>query len=236
MSLKDSDQDEHRIQQTKRTTISQRRKLKVENDWPENHVQSISNGRPVQDQTSLMITSNALPNRSKNRSKIPDKNPVNTDLDEIGRYRPPHPPALIQPQNTPSIPSHQNHHNHNPLHVRRRPPSGTYLTSDVHVVDVSFKKPDRPQNIQPGRDPFHAPAPTNSNQTPRLPPIMRDHHHQPKIYSPRFPMDYYGTIARQSHGKNWDESMNTQRIYKPDPQTRFYDRYLHSIVDKRLAA
>jgi hypothetical protein len=233
ISLKDSDPDEYRIQPSKRT-ISKRRNLKIENDWTENHVQTIPNGRPVQDPNGLIITSNALGNRSKHRSKLPDKNATNSDMDENGKYRSHHHQIPTQPQNTPSIPSHQTHH-HNHLHIRRRPPSGTYHTSDVHVVDVSFKKPDRSSNNQQVRDQFHSSIPTIANQTPRLPLIMRDHH-QPKNQSPRFPVDYYGTLARQTHGKNWDESMNTPRVYKPDPQTRFYDRYLHNIVDKRLAA
>jgi hypothetical protein len=235
--LKDSDHDEHRIQPTKRTISRQRRKLKPENEWTNNHVQSVSSNKSSQDSSTLIITSNSLTNQPKNRSKL-------SDIDENGKHRhqqPHHYPYhqnQTQSYNPPSIPSHQNHYHHQAqqhLHIRRRPPSGTYLGSEFQLLDISFKKSDRPSYIQQAREPFHSPISPVYNQTPYLPPIIRDHY-QHKTYTPRFPMEYYGTLARQTHGSDWEEPMDIPKIYKPDTQTRFYDRYLHSIVDKRLAA
>lgn len=244
-SLKDSDHDEHKILLTTRRTISrQQRKVKNENDWTDHYTQSFTNGKPFPDSSSLIITSNSIPsNRSKHRSKLSDKNSVVTDLDENVKCRHQHLyhqyPYQNQNQshNSPSIPSQQpyQHQSQQHLHIRRRPPSGSYISSDVHVVDVSFKRTDRPSYTQQIRDPFLSPVPPINHQTHYFPPIVRDNHQQ-KTHTPRFPSEYYGTLARQTHGKDWEESLEIPKIYKPDPQTRFYDRYLHTIVDKRLAA
>ena len=222
--------DEHRILPTKKPVIQQqRRKTKIDHDSVDNHGQSMSNNhRSSQDSSTLTITSNSMANRQKNRSKLSDKSLLVTDLDDPNKSR--YHQNYLRSHNSPSIPSHQTHH-HNPPHVRRRPPSG----SEVHVVDVACRRPDRTSYLQQIRDPYHSRVSPISNQTLHLPLIINDHH-QPKTNSPRFPTEYYGTLARQTHGKNWDESLDAPRIYKPDPQTRFYDRYLHSIVDKRLAA
>jgi hypothetical protein len=234
--LKDSDHDEHRIQLTKRKIPQQHRKPKTENDSIDHRMQTLSNGKLSRDTSSLIITSNSLTNQSKKRSKIMDKNSVLSDIDENGKHR--HYPQLhhrqnqIQLQNSPSIPSLQIHH-HNSHHIRRRPPSGTPLGSNFHVVDVSFQKSSRPSYIQQTREPCHLSIPTSSNQTPHLPPIIRDQH---KTRPSRFPTEYYGTLARQTHGKDWQGSMDIPKFDKPDSQTRFYYRYLHNVVDKRLAA
>lgn len=241
VSFKDSDYDEHRIQPNKQIISRQRRKLKTEHDWTEHYLQSISNGKPSPESSSLIITSNSLANRSKNRTKLSDKNSVVTDPDEHNKYYRSqhshhHYSYQNQSHNSPSIPSQQIH-NHQPhLHIRRRPPSGAYLASDIHVVDVTFKRTDRPSLIQPTRDPYPTPVPPPSNhqQTPYFPPITRDHH-QPKTHTPRFPNEYYGTLARQTNGKDWEEPLEIPRLYKPDSQARFYDRYIHNVVDKRLA-
>jgi len=244
--LKDSDHDEHRIQPIKRTIPQQRRKLKTENDWTDNYMQSLSNGRQSQDSNSLIITSNSLTNRTKNRSKISNKNSGSSDIDENGKYRHQHHSPYyhhhqnqLQSHNSPSIPSQQTYHHHHNLqqhlHVRRRPPSGVYLGSEFQLVDVSFKKTDRSSYIQQTREPCPSPISPIYNQTSHLPPIIRDHH-QHKTHTSRFPNEYYGTLARQTHSKDWEEPIDIPKIYKPDSQTRFYDRYLHNIVDKRLAA
>jgi hypothetical protein len=242
--LKDSDHDDHRIQPTKRTISRQHRKIKPENEWTDNYQQSVLSNKSSEDSNTLIITSNSLTNRAKNRSKVSDKNSTTSDIDENGKHRqqqPHHYPYYqnqTQSHNPPSIPSPQTHyHHHQPqhLHIRRRPPSGTHLGSEFQFLDVSIKKSDRPSYIQQAREPFHSPVPPIYNQTPYLPPIIRDHY-QPKTYTPRFPMEYYGTLARQTHGKDWEEPMDIPKYYKPDPQTRFYDRYLNSVVDKRLAA
>ena len=236
-SIHSNTRDDHRVPATKKPTSQQRRKTKNDHDWTDNYGQSVSNNRTSQDSNSLVITANAVARRQKNRPKLSDKSSLITDLDELNRSRH-HPQNHIRSHNSPSIPSHQtqhyHHHHHNPLHVRRRPPSG----SEVHVVDVALRKQDRSSYLQPMRDQFHSPLSSITNQTLHLPSIVNDHHHhyQPKVYSPRFPTEYYGTLARQTHGKTWDESLDSPRIYKPDPQTRFYDRYLHTIADKRLAA
>lgn len=211
--------DEHRVLPTKKSVLQpQRRKKKIEQDSVDNH-------RSSQDSSTLMITSNPVVNRPKNRSKLSDKSSLIPDADDPNRTR--YHQNFLRSHHSPSIPSH-----HNPLHIRRRPPSG----SELHVVDVAFRRSDRTSYLQQMRDPFHSRVSPTSNQTLHLPLIINDHHSQTKTHSPRFPTEYYGTLARQTHGKNWDESMDAPRIYKPDAQTRFYDRYLHQIVDKRLAA
>lgn len=237
--LKDFDHHDH-LQSNKRAIPPQRaqRKLKTESEWTENYLQTLSHGKPAQDTNTVMLTSNVINTRSKNNPKQSDKNSINSDIDDNNKqkYR------LQQYQNrslsrdNPSIAAQQPPNSTH--HVRRRPPSGTHVSADFQVVDITFKKPERPSYLQPTREsPFHPPP--IYNQTPHLPLIMRDSYQsqqqQFKTNTPRFPNEYYGTLARQTRTKEWDEPLEIPNIYKPDPQTRFYDRYLHNIIDKRLA-
>ena len=233
VTLKDISNDEHREHPTKPTVSTQRRKLRTENDTADQSMRTFSN-KSSQDSSTLIITSSSLANRSKNRSKVSDKNSLTTDADENSKHRHHH-HHHSHAHNSPSIPSQQNHHHHHPphFHVRRRPPSGAYIGAEIQVVDVSFKKPERSPYFQQVRDPFHSPAPSIHNQSPHLPPIIRDHH---KTNTNRFPTEYYGTLARQAQTKDWEETIEIPKIYKSDLQTRFYDRYLNTVVDKRLAA
>ncbi|CAF3616092.1 unnamed protein product [Rotaria socialis] len=249
IALENSDNDEYREQLPKRTIPKQRRKLKIEHDLNDHYVPMHPNRSP-RTSNNLIITSNSLTNRSKNRSKIPEKSPANTDIEENSRHRstkphhhsPPPPPPhhhhqnLAQSHISPSIPSQQNYQHHQHLHIRRRPPSGSHVTSEMSMVDSTVKKSDRPTYFQQPRDSFHSPATPVYNQSSYLPPIIRDNHHHQKTNTTRFPTEYYGTIARQTHSKDWEESIEIPKIYKNEPQTRFYDRYLNTVVDKRLAA
>lgn len=233
------DNDEHREQLPKRKVSRQGRKQRAENDSTDHHVQSIAS-KPPQNSSSLIITSNSLTSRQKNRSKVSEKSLV-SDTEDNHKYRLQKPSHhhhnQTQPHIAPSIPSQQNyHHNHyQSFHVRRRPPSGSYISSDFQTVEGSTKKPERTSYFQQVRESFHSQASSIYNPNIYLPPIIRDCHHQ-KQNTTRFPTEYYGTLARQTHGKEWEEPIEIPKIYKPDPQTRFYDRYLNSVVDKRLAA
>ncbi|CAF1566115.1 unnamed protein product [Rotaria magnacalcarata] len=256
IGLENSDNDEYREQLPKRTTPMQRRKLKIEHDSNDHYVPMHPNKSP-RTSNNLIITSNSLTKRSKNQSKMPEKSPVNADTEENSRHRPtkphhhhypsPSPPPhphhhhhqnLVQSHISPSIPSQQNYQHHQHLHIRRRPPSGSNVTSEMSTVDSTVKKSDRPTYFQQPRDSFHSPATPVYNQSSYLPPIIRDnhHHHHQKTNTTRFPTEYYGTIARQTQSKDWEESIEIPKVYKNDPQTRFYDRYLNTVVDKRLAA
>ncbi|CAF0920748.1 unnamed protein product [Rotaria sordida] len=235
--FENSNNDEHREQTTKRTISQQRRKLKIENDSTDHNVQSHTSKLP-QNSNSLIITSNSLTNRSKNRTKTSEKN---ADIEENSKHRHSkhchhhHHQNHIQSHNSPSIPSQQNNHHQN-LHVRRRPPSGSNHSPDLQIVDTSTKKSERSSYFQQTRESFHLPATPVYNQSSYLPPIIRDHHHHPqKTNTNRFPTEYYGTLARQTHDKDWEEPIEITKIYKPGSQTRFYDRYLNNVVDKRLA-
>ncbi|CAF2543844.1 unnamed protein product [Rotaria sp. Silwood2] len=237
--FENSDHDDYREQPTKHTISQQRRKLKTENDSTDHYVQLRTSKSP-QNSNSLIITSNSLTNRSKNRSKIPEKNSLTSDIEENNKHRHSkhyhHHQDHTQSHNSPSIPSQQNHHHHQNLHIRRRPPSGSNHGIDLQIIDTPIKKSERPSYFQQGRESFHLPTTPIFNQNSYLPPIIRDHHHHQKTNTTRFPTEYYGTLARQAHGKDWEEPIEITKIYKSDPQTRFYDRYLNNVVDKRLAA
>ena len=210
----------------------QRRKTKLNNDWNDSHAQSFSN-KSSQDSSSLIITSNSITNRSNNRSKMPDKSPMKGEYDENGKHR-------HYQNHPPSIPSPQNHHSFQ--HIRRRPPSGVYNGSELPVVDMTQKKSDRTIGAnQSNREMFNSPPPPPpssmmmGNQTPYLPPITRENHY-PKAHIARFPNEYYGTLARQTQVKDWEESIEVPKFYRSDPSTRFYDRYFGIGPDKRLVA
>ncbi|CAF1271582.1 unnamed protein product [Rotaria sp. Silwood1] len=236
--IENSDNDEYREQSTKRTIKQQRRKLKIENDSMDHYVQSNTNKLP-QDSNSLIITSNSLTNRSKNSTKISEKNSLTSNIEGNSKHRHSkhychHHQNHIQSHNSPSIPSQQSNHYHQSLHIRRRPPSGSNQGTDLQIVDSSIKKSERSSYFQSARESFHVPTSPIYNQNSYLPPIIRDHHHQ-KTNTNRFPTEYYGTLARQAHSKDWEEPIEVTKIYKHDPQARFYDRYLNNVVDKRLA-
>lgn len=223
----DSDSGERR----KGGPVPQRRKGKLTNDWNDSHAQSFLN-KSSQDSNSLVITSNPLGSRSNNRTKMGEKSPGRNDYDENNKYR-------SHPNHSPSIPSPQNHHPYQ--HVRRRPPSGVHNTTEFSTFDSTPKKNDRSFQMQTGRDIFISPPPPPpssmmvTNQVSYLPPISRDTHY-PKTQIARFPNEYYGTLARQSQNKDWEESVEVAKFYRSDPSTRFYDRYFNVVSDKRLAA
>lgn len=241
------DNDEYREQLSKRTIPVQRRKQKAENDLNDHYVQMHHSKSPP-NSSALMITSNPLTNRSKARTKITEKTTLPNDIEENTKPRPTKPynhspphhyhQNLVPPSHfSPSIPSQQNYQNHQQLHVRRRPPSGSNVNSDTTIVDGTTKKSDRTTYFPQRRDSFQLSTSPIYNQSSYLPPIIREnHHHHQKQGTNRFPNEYYGTLARQTHSKDWDESIEIQKLYKNDPQTRFYDRYLNNVVDKRLAA
>ncbi|CAF0868047.1 unnamed protein product [Adineta ricciae] len=76
------------------------------------------------------------------------------------------------------------------------------------------------QEYSRGRGP-----PSIYNQSSFLPPISRDYLDRPH------PMDYYGTQALTN---DWKTLSYAPLVYKSNARTKFYDRYLSNVIDKRL--
>ena len=223
---KETENDERRDHSNRRAMPPQqhRYKPKSNHDWADQHLQSLSTKSPQEPHT-LFVTSNAITSRSNPRPKNPLRHETDENSSKHRHY----------PNHSPSIPSQPNHHHFS--HIRRRPPSGVHMTSELPLVDVSSKKFERSSQFQNTRDLFRVspspPAPLY-NPSSHLPPIVRDNHSKANVA--RFPNEYYGTLARQSHVKDWEESMEIPKVYKSDPPARFYDRYLTIMPDKRLVA
>jgi hypothetical protein len=141
--------------------------------------------------------------------------------------------------------THHHHHHHSPSqsqhhhHHLRYSPSKEYENSEFQVIDASFKKTERTSYFQPRQNSFHSPPPAiynqNSfhspppviyNQNSYLPPITRDNYY----YRP-IPTNYYST-STLSH--DWKEPIKSPKMYKPDKQTNFYDRYLNNVITKKI--
>ena len=244
-SLENFDNLEHREKSQKRRILRQGRNMQMENDVTNHCVQSFAS-KSFQNSDSLMITSNSFANQQKTGSKISDKKSLNSDISESSKrghrktHR--HYPNQIQLHNSPSIPSQQNHHHHHhhhhhhQYHVRRRPPSDSYVSSEFQIVNVSVRSSERLSSFEQVRESFHSPLLSTSSQNSCLPSITRDYHYHQKSNITRFPTEYYGTLARGAHSRNSEESIGkTPKVHGPEPPTRFYDRHLNNVVDKRLA-
>jgi hypothetical protein len=224
---RDNENDAHCDVTNERQMPLTRRKSKVNNERIDHHVQPVSNKFTSQESNTHATTSHSVITRSNKRSKPLDRHAGKFDSDDNtkSRYYANHPP---------SIPSSLNHQQ-----LRRRSPSGAFPASELPVVEISCKKYERLSQQPISRDSYHhSPSPPPSlsvgNHTSYLPPIIRDNHSKPHIG--RFPHEYYGTLARQTHANDWDESMEISNMYRPEPQARCYDRFLTIGPDKRLFA
>jgi hypothetical protein len=123
----------------------------------------------------------------------------------------------------PQLQKHHHHHHHGHHHHNHHltSPVKQYVDSEFKVIDASFKKTQRSPYFQEKQKPTHPPPPTIYNQNSFLPPIARD-------YRSVSLNDYYGT---QTFSRDWIKS---PKIYKTNPRTNFYDRYLNNVIDKRL--
>ena len=128
----------------------------------------------------------------------------------------PSPPA-VEPSSSP----HHHHHHHHHL------PSLEYLNSEFQVSDHSYKRLERSPFFQPLQGTNSSPPPMIYNQSSYLPPIGHIRTN---------PLIHYGTLSQHTITRDWSEPVNDQKVYRADPQTRFYDRYLNNIIDKRLTA
>jgi hypothetical protein len=125
----------------------------------------------------------------------------------------------------PSRLHHHHHHQHHHHIHQHSPPIKEFVDTEFRVIDASFKKNERSSYFQEKQNPTHSPPPALYHQNSFLPPITRDYYHRPSLN------DYYGT---QTFHRDWKSSIDSPKIYKADPQTNFYERYLNNVIDKRL--
>ena len=97
-----------------------------------------------------------------------------------------------------------------------------YENSEFNVIDDSYKRSERSPFILGSRQPYRLPPPAVYNQSAYLPPINP------------YPMNYYPPTLY--YNRDWKENRPEPQVYKPDAQTRFYDRYLNNVIEKRLTA
>ena len=129
----------------------------------------------------------------------------------------------VPPVPEPSAHHPHNHHHH---HHHHHLPSFEYVNSEFLVSDQSYKRVERSPFFQPLQGISPSPPPAIYNQSSYLPPINT----RPTAWN------YYGTPSDHTLSRDWIEPVNEHKVYKADPQTRFYDRYLNNIIDKRLTA
>ncbi|UJR08465.1 hypothetical protein I4U23_012734 [Adineta vaga] len=99
--------------------------------------------------------------------------------------------------------------------------------SGFKVVDASFRTGNGRNPMKGSLNRYDRAPPSIYNQGSYLPPITRDYHDRPH------PSDYYGTQALTN---DWKTLSYEPRMYKTNAQTKFYDRYLNNVIDKRLFA
>ncbi|CAF2958450.1 unnamed protein product [Rotaria sp. Silwood2] len=253
--LEDTDHIENLDQTRRQRSSQQRHKFKTENDWHDKSVPSMTE-KPSQDSNNLTMPSDASIRRSKHRSEKMnnDSTDENKRHHHVHRHRHHHHHSPTQSQQhhhhhhhspTQSRQHHhhrhhhhsptqsqqqQHHHSHHHHHHRHShdhfSPSKEYVDCEFQVVDASFNKSERTPYFQRTETPPHSPPPVIYNQPSYLPPITSDYHSGPNS------TDYYSI---HTLSKDWRDSIKSPQIYKADPQTTFYDRYLNSVIDKKLA-
>ncbi|CAF1356674.1 unnamed protein product [Rotaria sordida] len=239
--LDDADNIERLNRPSKQRSSQQHQKLKTENDRNDHSVQSMTE-KPSQDSNNLPITFDASAHRPKHHSKtINDgstgENKKHSHVHHHRRHHHHHhsPTQSQQPHH------HHHHHHHSPIQSQQQhphrhhhhhhnhhymSPSKEYIDSEFQVIDASFKKSERTPYFQRTEDSSHSPPPAIYNQNSYLPPITSNYNSGSNL------TDYYSI---HTLSKDWRDSIKPPQIYKADPQTKFYDRYLNSVIDKKLA-
>lgn len=126
----------------------------------------------------------------------------------------------------PEPPAHHHHNHHHHHHSHHHLPSLEYTNSEFLVSDQSYKRAERSPFFQPLQGTSPSPPPAIYNQSSYLPPIDT----RPTAWN------YQGSPSQHTVSRGWIEPVIEHKVYKADPQTRFYDRYLNNIIDKRLTA
>ncbi|CAF0923466.1 unnamed protein product [Adineta steineri] len=118
---------------------------------------------------------------------------------------------------------HRHTHNHSTHHNLS---SKDFNGGKFKVNDTSLDKSTA--NFRTlGLNPSGYGPPSIYNQSNYLPPITRDYFDRPH------PIGYYGT---QVLTNDYNTLSYGPQIYKAGVQTKFYDRYLNNVIDKRLFA
>ena len=158
--------------------------------------------------------------KSRRDSPINEDNPENAYQQSFSLKQEGPPPANRDPaledgdSHTSKDPSKHHHHHHHHHHSPGHQQPNEFVDKEFRVADVSFKRSDRSPFFQPIKNSFPVSPPTSIyNQASYLPPITPYYYYRP------IPVDYYVASA-------------TPTVYKPNPRTDFYDRYLNRIITK----
>ncbi|CAF0970282.1 unnamed protein product [Adineta ricciae] len=247
--LKDPDNHGYYEQQVKRKVLPDRRKLKTEYEWTDHYLQSISNKPPQNPSNLIITSkpiANRSKLQSKNTDKhfftsdmddddsyyFPQHhhhhhNPAQQNRPHVQTHHHhlPYPPSIPSESNhlyhrtTLQNISHQDEYHQQHLHIRRRSSSGTYIDSDVQVVDILYDDP-------------YPHTSTLYNQIPYLPAITNSH--QQKAHVSRYPVDYYGALSQLPNSRTYKQTTGKTKTYKPKMHSRFSDHHMQNVIDKRL--
>ncbi|CAF2078596.1 unnamed protein product [Rotaria magnacalcarata] len=127
--------------------------------------------------------------------------------------------SSVQVEQQPSQHHHHHHHHHNYSVSSAK----EYVDQEFRVIDDSFKKSERTTYFQGIRNP-----PIINSQNSYLPSILPREN-----LSGSKSTDFY---TKYTLSKDWRDSIKSPRIYKTDPQTKFYDRYFNSVIEKKLTS
>ncbi|CAF3396967.1 unnamed protein product [Rotaria socialis] len=174
--------------------------------------------------SNQVVTSGASKHHNKN------VNDEFTNEDKRHRHHHHHKPSESQEQNQQQFSVHveqqpsQHHHHHRHHHHNYSISSAKeYVDQEFRVIDGSFKKSERTTYFQGIGNP-----PIINNQNSYLPFILpRENLCGSKS------TDFY---TKYTLSKDWRDSIKSSRICKTDPQTKFYDRYFNSVIEKKITS
>ena len=228
--LKDTSNMESTDQSTSQISSQQRNKLQTERDWNEHYVQSFTNKSPQN--SNYPIIPSKTPIRRSKHSK--NTNSHSTDESIMNHHHHHH----HRHHNHHRHHRHHHHHHHSPPQSEQQQHyyhqthhdyllSKEYVDSTFQVVDASFKKSERTPYFQHSDNPPSLPPPAIYNQNSYLPPLMVNNYNR---------LDLTNAYGIRRLSKDWRDSLKLPETYKTDSQTKFYDRYLNNVIDKKLAA
>ncbi|CAM4932463.1 unnamed protein product [Rotaria socialis] len=193
------------------------------NELPEND--ATNNQSSIPRNSNQVVTSDASKHHNKN------VNDEFTNEDKRHRHHHHHKPSEPQEQNQQQFSVHveqqpsQHHHHHHRHHHHNYSISSAkeYVDQEFRVIDGSFKKSERTTYFQGIGNP-----PIINNQNSYLPFILpRENLCGSKS------TDFY---TKYTLSKDWRDSIKSSRICKTDPQTKFYDRYFNSVIEKKFTS
>ncbi|CAF1289725.1 unnamed protein product [Rotaria magnacalcarata] len=174
----------------------------------------MSNENIKRQRSTLSRKHKSLKHATNNQSSIP-RNSNQAVTSDASKHR----NKNVHDEFTNEDKRHHHHHHHNYFVSSAK----EYVDQEFRVVDDSFKKSERTTYFQGIGNP-----PMINNQNSYLPSILSREN-----VSGSKSTDFY---TKSTLSKDWRDSIKSPRIYKADPQMKFYYRYFNSAIEKKLTS